>query len=181
MIEFSLHRNNLLNQLPPNSIAIIPAAKLQYRNGHTEYAFRQDSNFYYLTGLCEPNAICVLIKGENSNEHKFILFLAPKNKAAEIWSGTRVGEEDAKVIYHADAAYDIAKADDMIPQLLKNQQAIYYPLGEDSKFDKKIISWLKLATNKITRKARGVCNKKVLNAIYQKVLALYFLLSFCYK
>lgn len=156
MPEFARHRQALLNQLAPNSIAIIQATKLQYRNGHTEYAFRQDSNFYYITGLCEPNAVCVLLKGKNKNAHKFILFLAPKTRDAEIWTGTRTGQNNAQSVYHADTAYDIAQAGEIIPQLLKNQQAIYYLLGQDYKFDKKIISWLNLATNKITRKARAL-------------------------
>lgn len=155
MEDFIIHRNNLCNILIPNSIAIVPAAKLQYRNGHTEYPFRQNSSFYYLTGFAEQNAICVLIRGNEQNDHKFILFVEPKIREAELWTGTRVGQEDAKSIYSADEAYTIDKAEEIIPQLLKNKQAIYYPMGEDFELDKKIITWLKLANNKITKKARA--------------------------
>lgn len=155
MEEFTNRRNKLITQLADNSVAIIPAAKIQYRNSQTEYPFRQNSNFYYLTGYDEQDAICVLIKDTNSNSNKFILFVLPEVQEEKNWSGLRIGQDQAKSVYKADESYSLADAEAIIPQLLKNKHTVYFAIGNDPEWDSRIISWVKLAGTKITKKARA--------------------------
>jgi Xaa-Pro aminopeptidase len=154
MEEFAIRRNKLIEHLAVNSVVILSSAKTQFRNGNIEHLFRQDSYYYYLTGHQENNAICVLIKGFSAADNKFILFGLPKVREEEIWTGFRIGQEEAKSKYKADEAYPIDKADEIIPQLLKNKQIVYFAFGNDSTWDQKIIHWVKLAGTKITKKAR---------------------------
>ena len=166
MIEFANARKKLMEKLEDKSIAIIPAARLQFRNANTEYLFRQNSNFYYLTGYCEPDAIGVLIKEKNNN--KFILFVPPKIKEQETWTGVRVGQDNAISIYKADEAYTLEQTEVTIPQLLKNKKMIYFPMEEDFTFHQKLLSWLKLVKTKVIKEARnkGEKIKYIPSALY---------------
>jgi Xaa-Pro aminopeptidase len=102
-----------------------------------EYNFRQDSNFFYLTGFNEPEAVAVL--APNHPEHQFILFVRPKDPEKETWSGRRVGVDAAKSLYGADAVYPIAELDEKLPGYLQTGDKIYYGLGRDQGFDQTIL------------------------------------------
>lgn len=112
-------RLRLFKQMSPNSIAVLPGALLQHRNGDAEYPFRQNSNFYYLTGFCEPEAVLVLLK-QDANKEETILFCRGSNPEEEVWTGPRTSVTGAVKHYGANRAFEIAKLDEILPDLLKD-------------------------------------------------------------
>ena len=128
-------RARLLNSMQ-HGIAIIPTAPEVARNGDTHYAYRHDSYFYYLTGFTEPEAVLILIAGD---EPQSILFCREKNPEREIWDGHRYGPDAAREQFGFDAAHPIAQLDEKLIELLGNQPALYYPLGQDADWDRRIL------------------------------------------
>ena len=128
-------RAHLLEQMR-HGIAVLPTAEEVARNGDTHYAYRHDSSFYYLTGFAEPEAVLVLIAGD---EPQSILFCREKNPEREIWDGFRCGPEAAQEQYGFDAAYPIAQLDEKLTELLGNQPTLFYPLGGDAAWDQRIL------------------------------------------
>jgi Xaa-Pro aminopeptidase len=120
-------------------IAIIPTSPEVTRNRDSHYPYRFDSYFYYLTGFKEPEAVVVLIAG---NENKSILFCLDKDIEREIWDGFRYGPEAAKAEFGFNEAYTISQLDEMLPKLMANQPSLFYSLGTDSVWDNKITGWL---------------------------------------
>ncbi len=139
--EFSSRRHKVLQQMQPDSIAVLPGANMKYRNGDTEYPFRQDSNFYYMTGFCEPNAVMVLCK-DSKNHSKFILFNQTNDPEAEVWTGKRAGQQGVRDNYGVDEAYDIAQLEEIMPKLLMNRQNVYYSIAAEKEFDHSMLQWL---------------------------------------
>ena len=123
-------------RMQPNSVAIIPAARETTRSNDTHYRFRQDSDFFYLTGFEEPDAIAVIKPGET---HEYALFVRPRDPEREIWDGRRAGVEGAKSEYGAEAALPIDEFDAKLPEILNNAEVLYYRLGAQRDLDDKII------------------------------------------
>jgi Xaa-Pro aminopeptidase len=117
-------------------IAVIPTAPEVARNGDTHYDYRHDSNFYYLTGFAEPEAVLVLISGD---EPQSILFCRDKDLDREIWDGFRHGPEAAQQQFGFDAAYTIEQLDDKLVELMGNQPTLFYPLGKDTAWDQRLL------------------------------------------
>src|SRR6204780_3910355 len=107
--EFARRRTQLMRLMAPNSIAILPAAPVRHRNGDVEYTYRPDSDFYYLTGFQEPEAVAVLIPGRAAGQ--YVLFVRDRNPEREIWDGVRAGPAGAVEQYGADDAFPIADID----------------------------------------------------------------------
>ena len=105
------------------------------------YRYRQDSNFFYLTGFREPESICVL--APDHPEHKFVFFVRPRDREREIWTGKRAGVEGAKEEYGADAAYPLADLDKELPKYFENVEKIYYTMGSDEDLDRRVMGLLK--------------------------------------
>ncbi|MFI4918477.1 MAG: Xaa-Pro aminopeptidase [Legionellales bacterium] len=124
--EYQARRKLLAQQLPANSLAVIPAAVEVIRNGDAHYRFRQDSNFYYLTGFEEPDALLIITAGTDSQS---ILFNRSRNLAAEQWTGKRLGQEGALSELGMDCAYAIDSSAEELPNLLAGKAAVYYALG----------------------------------------------------
>ncbi|AFZ35270.1 peptidase M24 [Stanieria cyanosphaera PCC 7437] len=140
--EYRLRREQLMAKIG-NGTAIFRSAPMATMHNDVEYVFRQDSDFYYLTGFNEPEAVAIL--APHHEEHRFILFLQPKEPEKETWTGYRCGVEGAKEIYGADEAYSIAELDEKLPQYLINADRIYYHLGKDRHFNHVILShWQRL-------------------------------------
>ncbi|HEX5834558.1 MAG TPA: Xaa-Pro aminopeptidase [Pyrinomonadaceae bacterium] len=123
-------------RMQPNSVAIIPAARETTRSNDTHYRFRQDSDFFYLTGFEEPDAIAVIKPGET---HEYALFVRPRDPEREIWDGRRAGVEGAKSEYGAEEALPIDEFDAKLPEILNNAEILYYRLGAQRDLDDKII------------------------------------------
>ncbi len=138
--EFSKRRKTLMDQIGNNAIAIIPSSDIKIRNRDAEFAFRQDSDFYYLSGFAEANACLVLIPGREQGE--YILFCEEKDPALEIWTGRRAGPEGAARNFFADEAYPIEALDSVLPDLLDGKTRIYTEMGANSQFDSQLLHWV---------------------------------------
>jgi len=117
-------------------VAIFPAAPLSIRSHDTEYRYRQDNDFYYLTGFPEPEALCLL--SPQHDRERFVLFVRPRDKDREVWTGRRFGAERAKEIFGADATYTIDKLDEILPQHLATAEKVYYALGRSEPMNAKV-------------------------------------------
>lgn len=138
--EFKRRRKQLMRMMDDDAIAIIPAAPQHFRNNDVEYPYRQDSDFLYLTGFSEPEAVVVLVPGRKHGET--ILFCRERNAEMETWHGRRAGQEGAVEQYDADDAFPIDDIDDILPGLLENRQAVYYTMGKDTQFDRQLMDWV---------------------------------------
>jgi Xaa-Pro aminopeptidase len=125
-----------MRRMQPRSIAIIPAAREATRSNDTNYRFRQDSDFFYLTGFEEPEAIAVIKPGE---KHEYVLFVRPRDPEREIWDGRRAGVEGAKSEFGAQEALPIDEFDEKLSEILNDAEILYYRLGVNRELDDKII------------------------------------------
>ncbi len=125
-----------MRRMDPNSVAIIPSAREATRSNDTQYRFRQDSDFLYLTGFEEPEAIAVVAP---AREQKYTLFVRPRDPEREIWDGRRAGVEGAKSEYGADEALPVVEFDEKLPDILDGAEKLYYRLGVNPDLDDTII------------------------------------------
>ncbi|HEY7775212.1 MAG TPA: aminopeptidase P N-terminal domain-containing protein, partial [Kineobactrum sp.] len=138
--EFARRRRRLMTLMEPNSIAIIPSASEQLRSRDTGYAFRQDSDFHYLCGFPEPEAVLILVPGRTHGE--FVLFCRERDVAMELWHGYRAGPEGACSGYGADDAFPIRDIDDILPGLIEGRERVYYSMGRSAGFDHRVMAWV---------------------------------------
>ncbi len=138
--EFKRRRNQLMKMMGKNTIAILPSASEIIRNRDAHFPFRQDSDFLYLTGFNEPDAVMVLMPGRRHGE--YILFCREKDPEQETWNGRRAGQEGAVEIYGADDSFPIDDIDDILPGLLEGTDSIYNIMGRYPDFDQRLIGWV---------------------------------------
>jgi len=141
--ELKRRRRSLMRTMGDNAIAIIPAAREATRSRDTDYAYRQDSNFYYLSGFKEPEALMVLVPGRKAGQ--FLMFCRERDPLKETWHGRRLGVEQAPSALGADDAFPIGDIDDILPGLLEGRQFVYHTLGKDQLFDAQLLGWLNQA------------------------------------
>jgi Xaa-Pro aminopeptidase len=139
-------RNRLLQSLQ-SGLAIIATAPEAIRSRDSHFPYRFDSYFHYLTGFAEPEAVVVMVAG---NEQRSILFCRDKNEEREIWDGSRYGPETAKAQFGFDEAYSISQLDERLPELMANQPRLAYAVGADPAWDARVLGWL----NAVRGKAR---------------------------
>ncbi len=144
-------RAELIKNLAPNSLIILAGSYEAQRNSDVHYPFRQNSDFYYLTGFVEPNAVALL--SNNKNLPEFTLFVNPKDPASETWTGIRAGTEGAQQTFGADSAYSISDLDKILTEYMAHSQNYYYSFGINHKFDNK---FLKLHNNIRAMQRTGV-------------------------
>ena len=125
-----------MRRMEQKSVAIIPAAREATRSNDTQYRFRQDSDFYYLTGFEEPDAIAVIAPG---HEQKYTLFVRPRDPEQEIWVGRRAGVEGAKTEFGADESFPVAEFSEKLLDILDGAGSLYYRLGVHQDLDDRII------------------------------------------
>ena len=147
--EFARRRKRLLEMMGEEAIAILPAKPVCKRNRDNEYPYRPDSDFWYLSGFPEPDAVLVLIPGRKHGE--YILFCRERDPKLEQWNGALAGQQGAVEIYGADASFPIDDIDDILPGLLENRSRVYYTMGREPAFDQKLIGWI----NRLRGKARA--------------------------
>jgi Xaa-Pro aminopeptidase len=137
---FQQRRQQVLQRMrelsPGGAVAVFPSTPVATRNSDVEHAYRADSDLFYLTGFEEPEAVAVL---STEGQPEFTLFLRPRDKAKEIWTGRRAGVEGAVAGFSASQAFDIAALDVELPKLLGHAKTLYYRLGSaDPLFDARI-------------------------------------------
>ena len=140
-------RSKLGAMLPKNSAVVIAGAAIQYRNADSSHAFRQDSNFWYLTGFNEPESTLVLLINE-SKDVQSIAFVPKKDALKEIWDGYRAGPNGAVKDHGFDLAFDNTEIDEKLPDLLAGYNQVFYPVGKSQKLDADVIDWIKTARSK---------------------------------
>ena len=138
--EYRRRRAALMSHMTPGSVAVVPAATVRLRNRDTEYPFRQDSDFLYLTGFVEPDAVLVLAPGRDHGE--VILFCREREPRAELYDGERLGPERAVDALGVDDAFPVADLDEILPGMLEGRERIYMTLGEYPDFDNKVLHWV---------------------------------------
>jgi Xaa-Pro aminopeptidase len=138
--EFARRRRQLTRLIGRDSIAILPAAPVRHRNNDVEYAYRQDSDFHYITGFAEPESVAVLIPGREQAE--YVMFVRERDSARETWDGRRAGPAGATRDFSADDAFPIGDIDEIIPGLLENRTRVFYTMGVYADFDQRVVGWV---------------------------------------
>jgi Xaa-Pro aminopeptidase len=145
--EYAERRARLLSAMGPG-VMVVPAAPVAIRNNDVEHAYRQDSDFYYLTGFDEPESVLVLTN--QHDEHQLVLFVRVRNPEREIWDGPRAGVDGAMGDFGADAAYPIGELAQRLPDYLTDVKRLHYRLGRDHDFDSTVFT----ALDEVRRRAR---------------------------
>jgi Xaa-Pro aminopeptidase len=138
--EFARRRRALMRLIGRDGIAILPAAPSRVRNRDVEYRYRQDSDFYYLTGFAEPDAVAVLAPGRREGE--FVMFCRERDPERERWDGVRAGMEGACETFGADDAFPIDDLDEILPGLMEGRARVHYAMGLVPDFDHKLVQWM---------------------------------------
>ena len=138
--EFAKRRKQLMRMADDDAILILPSAPERIRSKDTTFPYRQDSDFWYLTGFAEPEAVLVLVPGRKHGE--CLLFGRERDPGKEAWDGPRAGQEGAIEHYGMDDAYPIADLDEILPGLLEGRSRVYYHFGRDKDFDLTLIGWV---------------------------------------
>jgi len=139
--EFKKRRKRLLQQVGGGNIALLSSAGLQVRNRDVAYPFRQDSDFYYLTGFNEPDALAVFVPGREQGE--YLLFCREFDEKKALWEGAHAGLAGAVHDFQADEAFPIDDLDDILPGLLEGRHKVFYPMGKDPELDHSLQNWLR--------------------------------------
>jgi len=137
--EFIRRRKQFLSLVGEGNIAVIASANICQRNADVEFAFRQNSDFYYLSGFDEPEAVIVFVPGRAQGE--YILFCREYDEATALWVGASVGLGGAVEHYAVDDAFPIDDIDDILPGLLENKNRLYFPMGAQPSFDQQLMDW----------------------------------------
>jgi len=151
-LEFKRRRKALMQEVGKGNIALIASASVQTRNRDVTFPFRQDSDFYYLTGFNEADALAVFIPGREQGE--YILFCQEFDEKKALWEGAHAGLEGATEHYDADDSFPIDDMDDILSGLLENKNKVFYPMGRDSELDHQILEWI----NHLKRQSRNGVN-----------------------
>ena len=134
-------RRQRLIELMGEGVALIATAPERVRNRDSHYPYRFDSYFYYLTGFIEPEAVLVLVAG---SAPKSLLFCRNRDPEREIWDGFRYGPELARERFGFDEAQPVGELDTVMPKLLEDQPALYYPVGAEADWDARVMRWLNI-------------------------------------
>lgn len=144
--EFARRRKRLMQAMGRDSIAILPSSPVRQRNRDVEHPYRPDSDFYYVTGFPEQEAVAVLIPGRGHGE--YILFCRENDPEMETWNGRRAGLDGAMEQYGADDAFPITDIDEILPGLLENRERVFYAMGCNPDFDRQVMEWINLLRKK---------------------------------
>jgi Xaa-Pro aminopeptidase len=138
--EFKKRRKQLMQRIGKGNIALLGSSPTKIRNRDVHYPFRQDSDFYYLTGFSEPDAMAVFIPGREQGE--YILFCREFDETKALWEGAHAGLDGATSHYQADDAFPIDDLDEILPGMLENKHKVFYPMGRDSDLDHRLLDWI---------------------------------------
>ena len=150
--EFARRRRQLMRMAGREAIVIVPAAAAQLRNNDAHYPYRQDSDFHYLTGFGEPDAVLALVPGRAQGE--VILFCRERDRTREQWDGYRAGQEGAIADFGMDDAFPIEDIDDILPGLIEGRSRVYYHFGRDTAFDLVLMGWVNRVRSNVRQGAR---------------------------
>jgi len=147
--EFERRRKQLMRMMGAGGIAILPAAPVRTRSRDVEYRYRQDSDFYYLTGFAEPEAVAVLVPGRPQGE--YLLFCRERDPDKELWDGSRAGPEGVVAQFGAQDAFPIDDIDDILPGIMESCSRVYYTMGMYADFDTRMADWVNSLRSGLSR------------------------------
>jgi len=147
--EFARRRKRLMEHMDERAIAIVPTAPTRIRNRDVEFPYRPDSDFHYLTGFPEPEALAVFVPGRAQGE--YLLFCRERDAEMELWNGARAGLEGAVEDYDADDAFPIGDVDDILPGLMENRSRVLYSMGARPELDQRVMGWV----NRVRHRSRA--------------------------
>ena len=133
-------RQELLNQIGDNDIVIVPTSSVKTRNSDVDFQFRSDSDFFYLTGFSEPEAVAVICPGRPNGE--YVIFCREKDLKRELWDGRRAGLEGVIEHYGADDAFPFEDIGDILPGMMEQRDKVYTNVGRYPEFDAQVLGWL---------------------------------------
>jgi Xaa-Pro aminopeptidase len=165
--EAARRRKELMHHMAPNSIALLAAAPEVTRSNDTEYPYRQNSDFYYLTGFTEHDAVLALIPGRAQGE--VVLFCQEKDKTRELWTGILMGPDVATDVLKIDDAFPIGDIDDILPGLIEGRDRVYSSMGKDSQFDQRVMDWVKIVRSKARQGAHPPGEFQVLDHLINEM------------
>lgn len=147
--EFEKRRRQLMRMVGHGGIVILPSAPVRTRSRDVEYNYRQDSDFYYMTGFAEPESVAVLVPGRANGE--YLLFCRERDRKREQWDGLRAGQAGAIEHYGADDAFPTEDLDDILPGIMESCERVYYTMGMYADFDTRIAEWVNTLRAKLNR------------------------------
>ena len=139
---FADRRKRFIDAIGPGSVAIMPSAPVAVRSGDVEFIYRQDNDFYYLTGFAEPESVALFVPDA---AEQFILFVRPRDKERETWTGRRAGLEGAVADFGANQAFALDDLDSVLRRHLDKVDRIYYPLGINERMNARTLELLRAA------------------------------------
>lgn len=145
--EAQRRRRELMDRMEPDSIALVSAAPRVTRSNDTEYPYRQNSDFFYLTGFEEPDAVLALIPGREQGEA--VLFCQERDRTRELWDGILLGPERACEALRVDDAFPINDIDDIVIGLIEGRERVYYAMGRDPRFDQCVTGWVNTIRSRV--------------------------------
>ena len=151
---FRERRAQFVRSIGEGAVAILPSAPVSVRSNDVEFVYRQDSDFYYLTGFAEPESVAVFAPGNPDGE--FVMFVLPRDKERETWTGRRAGIEGAMLDYGANKAYTIEEFERVIARYLDKAERLHYPLGINEKMNEKVLRLMRHAQSMRPRTGAGV-------------------------
>jgi len=147
--NYKSRRNELVNQIGDNDIVIVATGPVKSRNGDVEYQFRPDSDFYYLSGFAEPEAVLVISPGRTQGQ--YVMFCRERDAQREMWDGRREGLDGVVANYSADDAFPIEDIHEILPGMMEGKNKVYTTVGRYPEFDAQLLSWM----NKIKEDVRS--------------------------
>ena len=147
--DFKQRRKRFMRQMKKHGVAILASAPPSIRNRDVEYPYRQHSDFHYLTGFHEPEAVAVMAPGRKQGE--YILFCRPYDPEKAIWTGRHAGLEGALEDHGADEAFPIDELEERLPELLENRARVYFSIGHDAELDHAVMA----AVNEVRGRSRS--------------------------
>ena len=139
--EYARRRKLIMDLMDSRSIAILPSAPARTRNRDIDYQYRTDSDFYYLTGFPEPEAVAVIAPGREQGQ--YLMFCRERDPEREQWDGAREGLDGACENYDADDAFPIGDIDDILPGLMEGRSRVFYAMGYYADYDQRVLNWVK--------------------------------------
>jgi Xaa-Pro aminopeptidase len=145
--EYARRRAYLAEQMGENTIAILPSSTVKNRNRDVDFLFRQDSDFYYLTGFNEPESVLVIIPGREHGES--ILFCRERDPKKEMWDGFIAGPDRVTDISGLDDAFPISDIDEILPGMIEGTDKVFYSMGFNAQFDSRVMEWINIIRSKV--------------------------------
>jgi Xaa-Pro aminopeptidase len=139
--EFASRRRQLMQMAGDDAVMLVAAAPERMRNADAAWPYRQDSDFHYLAGFPEPEAVLALLPGRQHGEA--VLFCRERDAVHERWHGESIGTDRAVAEFGMDDAFPIEDIDDILPGMIEGRARVYCHFGSEPEFDARLLGWMR--------------------------------------